>query len=98
MSRNTTTTAAKATKRKPAAPTVAKVAKGKAAKAKPMSATAAIRAALAVDHTLDDTALEAALAKKGMHPPRSSIKTVRADFLGLPQGVDGSRPHQGALI
>lgn len=55
---------------------------GKAPKAKPLSPTAAIRALLAADPTLEADALEAALAKRGMQPPRSSIKTVRADFLG----------------
>lgn len=65
-------------KKKTKAPTTTK---SKAAK-KPLSPTAAIRAALAVDPTIEADVLEAALAKQGMHPPRSTINTVRADFLG----------------
>jgi hypothetical protein len=65
------------------APVASKPAKGKApAKAKAVSPTAAIRAALAVDPTLTNEAVAAALAKKGMNPPPSTIQTVRADFQG----------------
>ncbi len=54
----------------------------KAAKAPKASPTATIRQLLAVDPAIEADALEAALAKQGLNPPRSTINTVRADFLG----------------
>jgi hypothetical protein len=41
-----------------------------------------IRALLAANPAIDPDGLEQALAKQGMQPPRSTINTVRADFLG----------------
>jgi hypothetical protein len=71
-------------KKKPApAAAVVKPAKGKPAKATTkLSPTAAIRQLLATDPTLTNDAIAAALAKRGLNPPTSTIQTVRADFLG----------------
>ena len=65
-----------------AAPAAAKPKAAKPPKEKKLSPTAEIRAALAVDSTLDPEGIKASLAKRGMHPPMSTINTVRADFLG----------------
>ena len=67
----------------PAKAAVAKLEKAVTDKApKALSPTAAIRAALAADHTVTEDAIVEALGKRAMHPPRSTVRTVRLDFLG----------------
>lgn len=72
MSKKTKTTSKATATKKPAKP----------AKAAKQSPTAVIRQLLAADPAIEADALEAALAKQGLNPPKSTITTVRADFLG----------------
>lgn len=73
----------KATKAKPAKP-------AKPLKEARASPTTDIRLMLAADPAIKPAAIKEALAKKGVHPPISTISTVRADFLGCLRALEAA--------